>query len=172
MTLLITFLKSQKICSYTGYALWTIRPIKKGICFRLTGWGKEISPRRLQKDFFCQKLSKSLIYILIKQLYEIYLLFSNNHSVYLLLFFIAVKITINTDTHCIFPIYDIIHVGSPLKLKILSLDKNFGRVIEKKSHPAGTTETNIFFWLASATNVSANRLEQGRYLLPAVTTVL
>ena len=51
----------------------------------------------------------------------------------------------NTNTHCISPIHDIIYVASQRESKILSFDKNFGWVIEReKSYPAGKTEANIF----------------------------
>ena len=49
-------------------------------------------------------------------------MFSNDLPVYFLLVFFAVKITMNTNIYCIFPIHDIVY-----------FNKSFGRVIEKKN---------------------------------------
>ena len=51
------------------------RPIKKGICFRLTGWRKIISPGRPQKIFFAKH--RRVQYVLIKQLRNIFFIFKH-----------------------------------------------------------------------------------------------
>ena len=114
----------------------TIRPINKSICFQFTGWGK-ISPGGPTK-IFCQKLSKSAIYVLIKQLQNIIFVFQWSFCLFLWFFF-AVKIIMITNA-TVFPPFMI-----SLASKILSL-KIFGWVIEKTLTWLVRHKQTYFWW--------------------------